>query len=301
MSKNQIPFLFYGFPIRLEDHPLLNQDEKNILAKLIRRGARGWEFGERTFADNLEIGLYHFRRARQRLFTLGLIRIERRGVQQFIYFYEPNMKKWKITKDLQNILKGDRKKLNPDETFDFESVGFDSIDHFNNYFTKLFPNFKDGRKGRKKNKQAIDQSILVVEENSSPPAEDLPTPDDPVARQNEQTKKENERYKLKNNNIETAHPIKILSDYYYHYTDIEKLRIGDFNIDQPDKNIFLKTLDSKSQKVIGSIDSLDDETYKIIQELNIKIKSNSEPFLISAWLHKLWTEKRVLGQSSGGA
>ncbi len=301
MSKNQIPFLFYGFPIRLEDHPLLNQDEKNILAKLIRRGARGWEFGERTFADNLEIGLYHFRRARQRLFTLGLIRIERRGLQQFIYFYEPNMKKWKITKDLQNILKGDRKKLNADETFDFESVGFDSIEHFNNYFAKLFPNFKDGRKGRKKNRQTIDQSILGTEENQNISIESQPIVDDPVARQKEQVKKENERYQLKNKNIETAHPIKILSDYYYHNADIERIRNGDFNIDQPDKNLFLKTLDTKSQKIKSSVNSLDDETYKVIQELNEKLKSNCEPFLISTWLHKIWTEKRVLSQSSGGA
>lgn len=297
MSKYQIPFLFYAFPIRLDDDPnLLNQDEKNILAKLIRRGQKGWEFGERTFADNLEIGLYHFRRARSRLFVLGLIRIERRGTQQFTYFFQPDISKWRLPKYLQEKLKNDATKLDPNIKIDFLNH-FDSIEHYNNYFVQAFPKFKDGRKGRHKNRESTqilllgdDQSEQIEKETKTIQVDEL---------LDEQYKKENEKYKSKSQRLEVAHPVKVLADYYYQYQDVQKMILGEINPKHPDKDLFLKLLNEKMGKISSAIDTHDEFSKTVFKELKSKQDNQEDPFAVAIWLDRKWSEYRIQHQRGG--
>ncbi len=82
MSK-KIRYKFIAFPTHLDTYGFLNEDEKSVLRCLIRLGRQGWFYGDKKLAKNLNIGVYHLRRAKLRLYLLGLLNIERRWVAKF--------------------------------------------------------------------------------------------------------------------------------------------------------------------------------------------------------------------------
>jgi hypothetical protein len=217
MSKI-LRYRFIAFPVHLDTYGFLNEDEKSVLRCLIRLGDRGWFYGDKKLAKNLGIGVYHLRRAKLRLHTLGLLRIEKRGSQNFTYFFQEEIQSWRLTENINAKLQIDHEKMGLGR-IEFKTEPFKSDEHFNNYFAQMFPRFANGRKGR---------SLCDVDEIIEPETE-TKFLQAPVR-----------KFKVLIEKLESAHPTKILSDYFNYRPQINDLKYGDTKPKDPDEIRYLE-------------------------------------------------------------
>ncbi len=137
MSK-KIKYQFIAFPTHLDTYGFLSEDEKSVLRCLTRLGCHGWIYGDKKLAKNLNIGVYHLRRAKLRLHLLGLLIIERRGPQKFTYYFQDDFENWRLTEKINAKLQIDHEKMNLGR-IQFKKEPFKSDDHFDNCFAQTFP------------------------------------------------------------------------------------------------------------------------------------------------------------------
>lgn len=262
MSKI-LRYRFIAFPVHLDTYGFLNEDEKSVLRCLIRLGDRGWFYGDKKLAKNLGIGVYHLRRAKLRLHTLGLLKIEKRGSQNFIYFFQEQIQSWRLTENINAKLQVDHEKMGLGR-IEFKSEPFKSDEHFNNYFAQMFPRFANGRKGRSHND--VDEIIEPETEQKSLQA--------PVR-----------KFKVLIEKLESAHPTKILSDYFNYRPQINDLKYGDTKPTDPDEIRYLETLYAKADRIIREPD---EKTKIILDEVEFRVKQGDSNFDIGVMLDKIY-------------
>ncbi len=272
MSKI-LRYRFIAFPVHLDTYGFLNEDEKSVLRCLIRLGDRGWFYGDKKLAKNLGIGVYHLRRAKLRLHVLGLIRIEKRGSQNYTYFFQDDIQSWRLTENINAKLQVDHEKMGLGR-IEFKSEPFKCDAHFNNYFAQMFSKFANGRKGRS---QGDDAEVIQ----------------EPEVEISLQTPVRN--FKVLTEKLEAAHPTKILSDYFNYRPQINDLKYGDLKPTDPDEIRYLETLDAKADKIIREPD---EKTKLILDEVHFRIKQGDSNFEIGVMLDKIY---RSQIKSSGGS
>lgn len=272
MSKI-LRYRFIAFPVHLDTYGFLNEDEKSVLRCLIRLGDRGWFYGDKKLAKNLGIGVYHLRRAKLRLHVLGLLKIEKRGSQNYTYFFQDDIQSWRLTENINAKLQVDHEKMGLGR-IEFKTEPFKSDEHFNNYFTQMFPKFANGRKGRSQS----DDAEIIQE------AEEANFIQAPVR-----------KFKVLTEKLETAHPTKILSDYFNYRPQINDLKYGDSKPTDPDEIRYLETLDAMADKIIREPD---EKTKLILDEVHFRVKQGDSNFEIGVMLDKIY---RAQIKNSGGS
>lgn len=270
MSKI-LRYRFIAFPVHLDTYGFLNEDEKSVLRCLIRLGDRGWYYGDKKLAKNLCIGVYHLRRAKLRLHVLGLIRIEKRGGQNYTYFFQDDIRSWRLTENINAKLQVDHEKMGLGR-IEFKAEPFKSDEHFNNYFAQKFQKFAAGRKGRSHKCEDISQDLEVE------PHIVVPT----------------RNFKTLIEKLSSAHPTKILSDYFNYRHQIIDLKFGDTRPTDPDEVHYLETLDLKADKIIREPD---EKTKLILDEVQFRVTQGDSNFDIGVMLDKIY---RLQIKNSGG-
>ncbi len=259
--KKQLRYRFIAFPIHLDTYWLLNKDEKEILKCLIRLDSKGWFYGDKKLAKNLQIGMYHFKRAKLRLHMLGLIKIIKRGRQSFIYYFDSEMENWRLTEEVCAKLQIDHEKMNLGRIV-FKKEPFKNDEHFNNCFALNFPKYAKSRKGRKKDES--DESFEIHE----------------ILNEN-QDREPVSKFKVLNERLETAHPTKILSDFFNYRPQINALKYDDLKLNDPLEIQFYKSLDAKAEKLINEPD---EKLKLILNEVQFRVEKGDSWLSISNYL-----------------
>lgn len=276
MSK-QLRYRFIAFPVHLDTYGFLNEDEKSVLQCLIRLGKLGWFYGDKKLAKNLGIGVYHLRRAKLRLHLLGLIRIERRGRQNFSYYFQDDIENWKLTESINAKLQVDHEKMGMGH-IEFKKEPFKSSNHFSNYFSQQFPKFSLGRKGRSKDE--TDEFDEIETDGQENPYR-LPV----------------RKFKTLIDKIEATHPTKLLSDFFNYKPQIQEVKYGDFKSDDPLEADYYTKLDAMADQLIRDPD---EKLKLILKEVQFQVEKGDSFLSISNYLLSVYKNQIKEHKIEGG-
>lgn len=266
MENKKLRYIFIPFPTRLDGDWLLNEDEKAFLRRLIGLGSKGWFYGDKCLAKKLGIGVYHLRRARLRLQILGLIRVQKRGTQNFTYYFEDRVEKWRLPEPIAKRLKDDHQSsLNRGE-LKFEKELFQSKQHFENYFSQVHPKFANGRKGRSKDDDVPDYEESLDDDFLQAPVSDS------------LFQKRIEKLKL-------SPDLKVLADYFSYRDQINAAKLGDYKANDPSEALFYEKLEIAADKSMR----VEEEKLKLVlQEVHFKLTHGESNLSISNFLEGIY-------------
>lgn len=264
MKTRKIKYCFIPFPVQLDDYWLLNEDEKAILKKLIRLASKGWVYGDKSFAKSLRIGVYHLKRAKLRLKTLGLIRIEKRGPKHFAYFFQEKMEKWRPTKDVALKLKIDHEKMGYGE-LTFENEPFECKKHFEAYFKSQYPQLASGRKGRAKNPTSFE--IEIPESTDEADDTSFSSP-----------------FSQSLTNLASQSPTKVLANYFMFRDKIDSMHDQKYQSEDPVEIKYFEKLELAADRAM-QID--DDNLQKILVEVHSRLTNGSSNLEVSRFLENI--------------
>ncbi len=279
MSK-KIKYQFIAFPTHLDTYGFLNEDEKSVLRCLIRLGRHGWFYGDKKLAKNLNVGVYHLRRAKLRLHLLGLLIIERRGSQNFTYYFQDEIENWRLTEKINAKLQVDCEKMSQGR-IEFRKEPFKSDDHFDKYFAQTFPKFARGRKGRGKDEDTESADVFDPSDATT-----LKIPYRPPV----------SRFKALIDKVETVHPTKLLSDFFNYRPRIDEMKYGDNKITDPSEIEYLGKLDAKADKLMREPDP---KLKLILDEVLFKVQQGESSFDLSLYLDSVY-RNQIKTEAKGG-
>ncbi len=269
MENKKMRYIFIPFPTRLDGDWLLNEDEKAVLRRLIGLGSKGWFYGDKCLAKRLGVGIYHLRRAKLRLQILGLIRAEKRGAQNFVYYFEDRIEKWRLPEAIAKRLKEDHLgKLNRGE-LKFEKEPFQSNQHFESYFAQVHPKFANGRKGRSKEEDVPEHDEEIVDDFLQAPVSDSP-------------------FQKRIEKLRVSSDLKILADYFSYRDQINSSKLGEYRPTDSSEILFYEKLETAADKSMR----VEEEKLKLIlQEVHFKLTHGESNLSISNFLEGIYRKQ----------
>ncbi len=267
----KIRYTFIAFPLHFDTYYILNEDEKSVLRTLIRLGHKGWFYGDKKLAKTIGIGVYHLRRAKLRLHLFGLIKIQRRGLKQFVYCFQDEVQHWRPTEVVAYKLQTDHEKMGLGK-LQFIKEPFKNNEHFDNYFCQTYPKFADGRKGRAKDH--VETEIIEI---------DVPYRQ-PVS-----------RFKAMAEGIDSVHPTKLLSDFFNYKSQIYKLKYSNYETEDPCELEYYQKLDQRADYLFKNPD---EKLKLLLSDVLFKVQQHESDLNISNYLLAVY--KTQIKSQNGG-
>lgn len=278
MKNKKIRYQFIPLPTHLDDWGLLNEDEKSILRRLVRLGTFGWFYGDKKFASILNIGPYHFKRAKYRLHLLGLIRVKKSSPQVSTLYFENQIENWRLTHDLASKFQVDHNNLGHGPLH-FHREPFKSRQHFEATFATAFPRFANGRKGRAKHRENIEAADFdfSIEQIEASEPNIKPSP-----------------FEKRLQRHDESNTLKILADYYSYRTRIEECKenppADEF------EGRFYHALDQAAQRLV---ENPTDEIKEILSEVSRLFSEGRGDLAAAQFIDTVRMNKKKQAEQSG--
>lgn len=156
-KQRELPLYFTPIYNLLIQTWLLNRIERNLVVLFASYQNKGCNWSRERLKKYCECGSYHLERAIKRLKFMHIIEIELGGWKKGVpkrrecnrYFYKSDPFDWRVTKNIQERIVAETLSLKkPIRPFTYD--GFSNEIGLEVSFTKTFPKYSIGRKGRKK-------------------------------------------------------------------------------------------------------------------------------------------------------
>lgn len=247
-QKQQREMLLFYTPIYnlVIQSRMLGRIERDLVLLFASYQSMGCNWARASLMERSECGPYHFDRAIMRLEFMHIIRTIRgrrlpgsKRQEKNRYTFETNPYLWRVTKEMQELIIEETKKMGK-EPQPFLYSAFPNQIGLEKSFAITFPKYAKGKKGRKKN-----------DSSPSAAAEAVSATDDSVAAETESVhwdepapETESQKWRRKTNFIlsDELPFIELAMEYYSNFKSIDKLRNNPDNGFSEHKQNYLERL-----------------------------------------------------------